>query len=266
VGEAGGVTDRIERLSIAERWLADAFEIWEIPAGLVQMHVDMSAATRAIQGWRARGVHATVTTLVVRAAALALARVPRAHQLLAGYRRLRPSSVDIGLSVGGTTNYAPVAVVRGADALGVPELTEALRRGAEEARVGEAKMLRDLSRFGWLLPFRWLRRLVLRAFFRSLAARRQLAGTFQITSLQSDVAVSLQFVSTSVLAMGRVAERVIAVAGQPVVRPTVTLSLSLDHRALDGVSALGLLEAIQRILEDGGELMPPGAAQPSSLS
>ncbi len=41
----------------------------------------------------------------------------------------------------------------------------------------------------------------------------------------------------AILAVGRIADRVVAVNGQPAVRPMVTLTLSGDHRVVDGAQA-----------------------------
>jgi hypothetical protein len=41
----------------------------------------------------------------------------------------------------------------------------------------------------------------------------------------------------AILAVGRIADRVVAVNGQPVVRPMLTLTLSSDHRVVDGAQA-----------------------------
>jgi len=41
----------------------------------------------------------------------------------------------------------------------------------------------------------------------------------------------------AILAVGRIADRVVAVGGQPVVRPMVTMTLSSDHRVVDGARA-----------------------------
>jgi pyruvate dehydrogenase E2 component (dihydrolipoamide acetyltransferase) len=66
-------------------------------------------------------------------------------------------------------------------------------------------------------------------------------GTFTITNLGmynvdsfSAIIVSPQ---AAILAVGRITDRVIAVNGQPAVRPMVTLTLSSDHRVVDGAQA-----------------------------
>jgi pyruvate dehydrogenase E2 component (dihydrolipoamide acetyltransferase) len=41
----------------------------------------------------------------------------------------------------------------------------------------------------------------------------------------------------AVLAVGRIADRVVPVNGQPGIRPMLTLTLSSDHRVVDGAQA-----------------------------
>jgi pyruvate dehydrogenase E2 component (dihydrolipoamide acetyltransferase) len=66
-------------------------------------------------------------------------------------------------------------------------------------------------------------------------------GTFTITNLGmynidafSAIIVSPQ---AAILAVGRIGDRVVAVNGQPAVRPMLTLTLSSDHRVVDGAQA-----------------------------
>jgi len=251
--------DGVERLSMAERWLADAFEHFRLPAGFVAEEVEMSRVVAAKAAWQARGARVTFTAFVARAAALALQRHPEVHLLLDGYKRVRPGAVDLGISVAGTTNFAPVVVLRSAEDKGVAELAGELEQLAEAARAGEAQAMRDLGRVAWLGPFRWLRRLVLRLLLGAHFFRRKLVGTFQISTLPADVVTVFQFMTSAVLGVGRVRERVIARDGAPAVRPTMYLTLAIDHRVLDGARAATLMGEIRRLLEDGAELQPPAA-------
>jgi pyruvate dehydrogenase E2 component (dihydrolipoamide acetyltransferase) len=66
-------------------------------------------------------------------------------------------------------------------------------------------------------------------------------GTFTITNLGmynidafSAIIVTPQ---AAILAVGRISDRVVAVNGQPAVRPMLTLTLSSDHRVVDGAQA-----------------------------
>jgi len=54
----------------------------------------------------------------------------------------------------------------------------------------------------------------------------------------------------AILAVGRITERVVAVNGQPAVQPTLVLTLSCDHRALDGARAAQFLGALAELVEE----------------
>ena len=54
----------------------------------------------------------------------------------------------------------------------------------------------------------------------------------------------------AILAVGRIADRVVAVNGQPAVRPTMVLTLSCDHRALDGARGAQFLSALADLIEE----------------
>jgi pyruvate dehydrogenase E2 component (dihydrolipoamide acetyltransferase) len=58
----------------------------------------------------------------------------------------------------------------------------------------------------------------------------------------------------AILAVGRIVERVVPVSGQPAVRPMMTLSLSCDHRVVDGARGARFLAHVARLLEDPPEL------------
>jgi len=54
----------------------------------------------------------------------------------------------------------------------------------------------------------------------------------------------------AILAVGSIADRVIAVAGQPTIRPMMTLTLSCDHRVVDGVRAASFLNDLVENLRE----------------
>jgi pyruvate dehydrogenase E2 component (dihydrolipoamide acetyltransferase) len=54
----------------------------------------------------------------------------------------------------------------------------------------------------------------------------------------------------AILAVGRIADRVVAVNGQPTVQPTMVLTLSCDHRALDGAHGAQFLGALADLIEE----------------
>jgi pyruvate dehydrogenase E2 component (dihydrolipoamide acetyltransferase) len=54
----------------------------------------------------------------------------------------------------------------------------------------------------------------------------------------------------AILAVGRIADRVVAVKGQPAVAPMMALTLSCDHRALDGARGAQFLGALADLVEE----------------
>jgi len=59
----------------------------------------------------------------------------------------------------------------------------------------------------------------------------------------------------AILAVARIADRVVAVAGQPSVRPMMTLTLSSDHRVVDGARAAAFLNDLAEALGNPEECL-----------
>jgi pyruvate dehydrogenase E2 component (dihydrolipoamide acetyltransferase) len=60
----------------------------------------------------------------------------------------------------------------------------------------------------------------------------------------------------AILAVGAIADRVVAVAGKPAVRPLMTLTLSCDHRVADGARAALFLSELAEALREPRSLLP----------
>ncbi len=78
-------------------------------------------------------------------------------------------------------------------------------------------------------------------------------GTFTISNLGMFGVDAFSAIITppqaAVLAVGRIADRVVAVDGQPAVRPMMTITLSSDHRVVDGAQAAVFLNDLTGALE-----------------
>jgi pyruvate dehydrogenase E2 component (dihydrolipoamide acetyltransferase) len=78
-------------------------------------------------------------------------------------------------------------------------------------------------------------------------------GTFTISNLGMYGVDAFSAIITppqaAILAVGRIADRVIAANGQPVVRPMMTITLSSDHRVVDGAQAAAFLNDLAASLE-----------------
>jgi NADP-dependent 3-hydroxy acid dehydrogenase YdfG/acyl carrier protein len=242
--------DQIDTIPMGERWLSDGFRVIPAAGGYAQRMVDMTQATRALRLLGEAGFRGTFTHVFVRAAALALARNPRLHQTVIGYRKLTPGSVDIGLSMAGQTTYAPVVVLPGMDRTPLPAVVGIVEDATAISRVKEERDLQNLRRTGWITPFGFFRRFVIRVLQKMFWFRRRLVGTFQVTGVPTvDAAIPLQFYAGSILAFGRVRDAVVAVDGRVEVRPMVSLAVCVDHVSRDSLRGATLLGEIANILE-----------------
>jgi pyruvate dehydrogenase E2 component (dihydrolipoamide acetyltransferase) len=60
----------------------------------------------------------------------------------------------------------------------------------------------------------------------------------------------------AILAVGRLAADVVAVDGEPAVRAVIRVTLSCDHRVVDGVLGARFLTALDEALQDPESLDP----------
>jgi pyruvate dehydrogenase E2 component (dihydrolipoamide acetyltransferase) len=83
-------------------------------------------------------------------------------------------------------------------------------------------------------------------------------GTFTISNLGmygvDAFTAIINAPQAAILAVGRVVDRVVPVAGQPAVRPMLTLSLSCDHRVVDGARGASFLATVAELIEDPSRL------------
>jgi len=84
-------------------------------------------------------------------------------------------------------------------------------------------------------------------------------GTFTITNLGmynidafSAIIVAPQ---AAILAVGRISDRVVAVNGQPAVRPMLTLTLSSDHRVVDGAQAAQFMNDLAEAIRNPASVL-----------
>ncbi len=161
--------------------------------------------------------------LAVKAAARALKEHPRlnAVQEEDGYRLI--DQVNIGVAVSLTEGLL-TAVIRDADAKGLDHIAAESRELARKTREG-------------------------------LATPDEVSGgTFTITNLGTyDVDGFTPIINppqVAILGLGRVAEKPVVRNGQLAVGRTMFLSLTFDHRIVDGAPAADFLRAIKSNLED----------------
>jgi pyruvate dehydrogenase E2 component (dihydrolipoamide acetyltransferase) len=86
-------------------------------------------------------------------------------------------------------------------------------------------------------------------------------GTFTISNLGMLKVDSFTAIITppqsAVLAVGAVSDRVVAIGGKPVVRPVMTLTLSSDHRVVDGARAAAFMNDLVEAIREPDKWLRP---------
>lgn len=101
--------------------------------------------------------------------------------------------------------------------------------------------------------------LVERASVNKLKPADITGGTFTLTNLGMYGIDAFNAIinapQAAILAVGRIADRVVAINGQPAVRPMMTLTLSCDHRVVDGAHAAQFLDALANLIQEPWALL-----------
>jgi pyruvate dehydrogenase E2 component (dihydrolipoamide acetyltransferase) len=71
-------------------------------------------------------------------------------------------------------------------------------------------------------------------------------GMYQVDAFSAIISAP----QAAILAVGSMTDRVVPVAGQPVIRPMMTLTLSCDHRVVDGARAASFLTDLVESLRE----------------
>lgn len=216
--------------------------------------VDMTAVQKHRALGRHEGLRYSVVTYVLHAAGRALDRHPEANAAISG--SLRPqvaqyTGVDGKLALDKTMNGRRIvlsAVLPGLNRAGIDEIQLGVTRlrGADPALAPEFAAARALQRippsFG---------RLLYRAAVRPLRGRPERLGTFAVTSLGHSVVDSLHSVggTTTTFGVGRILERPVVRDDRITIAPMMRLSLTFDHRVIDGGEAAEVLADVKAGLE-----------------
>ena len=101
--------------------------------------------------------------------------------------------------------------------------------------------------------------LAARARDRELAPEEMQGGTFTITNfgaIGGEYATPIiNYPETAILGLGAIEERAVAQDGEVVAKPTLPLSLSIDHRVIDGAEAGAFTNEVMEYLRDPNKLL-----------
>jgi pyruvate dehydrogenase E2 component (dihydrolipoamide acetyltransferase) len=216
-----GTVGRLMAVRTAQSWTT-------VPHFFVTRDVDAGALLEtqgrlSVEVERAKGVKATLTDLLVALVARVLAKHPRINASWAAEGIRQNSDINVAIAVA-VEEGVVAPVLRKANLSKVAEIAVRRKELAERAKSGHLQPA-DIT-----------------------------GGTFTISNLgMYNVDAFTAIIvppQAGILAVGRAADRVIAVEGRPAVRPMMTLTLSTDHRVADGArAALFMKDLVEAIRE-----------------
>jgi pyruvate dehydrogenase E2 component (dihydrolipoamide acetyltransferase) len=204
-------------------------EAWEAPAFQITMTADMSAAIRLREALVERTgegeTRPTYSDILTKVCAVALMRHRAMNALFAGDEIQLQPTANVGIAVA-IPNGLVVPVLRNCEAKTIPQLAAERADVVERTRGGKLQA-QDLE-----------------------------GGSFTISNLgmygvERFVAV-LNPPQAGILAVGAIEERAVARDGEVVARPVMEMTLTCDHRSVDGATASEFLRTVKQFLEEPG--------------
>jgi len=171
--------------------------------------------------WRGHGVVVTFTALAVRAVALALSDHPRLNARLSDGQIIESAEVNIGVAVDDARGLM-VPVIRRADVRALRDVAEELSKLARKVESNELSLAEVTD------------------------------GTFTVTSLETlgvdAFTPVLNPPQAAILGIGRVRSKPVVDSDRIEVGQVTTLSLTFDHRIVDGAPAARFLDRVAQLL------------------
>jgi pyruvate dehydrogenase E2 component (dihydrolipoamide acetyltransferase) len=220
----------VQQLSSMRKTIARRLtEAWQAPVFQLSVTVDMGRALelrkRLVELQDDGAVKPTISDLLTKVSAAALMRHRAVNALYKGDAVELYPTANIGIAVA-VPNGLVVPVIQGCERKSIAEIAAARALIVERARGGKLQQS-DLD-----------------------------GGTFTISNLgmygiERFIAV-LNPPQAAILAVGSTEDRVVAVDGRPAVRPRMEITLTCDHRAVDGATGAEFLRDLKAFLEEPG--------------
>jgi pyruvate dehydrogenase E2 component (dihydrolipoamide acetyltransferase) len=193
-----------------------------VPHFYLTVEIEMDAAMQIRDEAKALDSKVSVNDIVVKAAAIALRRMPKVNVSLQGDQVLQYQNVDVGIAVAIEEGLI-TPIILDADQKGLAAISAEARDLAERARK------------------------------RALKPQEYTGGSITISNLgmfgvDSFVAV-INPPQAAIVAVGQVAEKAVVRNGQVVIRKIMTATLSGDHRIIDGALGAEYLRELKGLLE-----------------
>ncbi|WP_228002664.1 dihydrolipoamide acetyltransferase family protein [Nocardia australiensis] len=194
-------------------YLTSAIDVTELLAFRAEINASLQAAGAG---------KVSINDLIVKAVAVTLRADPSLNVSFAGDKLLRHNGIHLGVAVAIAAGLV-VPVIRDADRKSVSAIAAESRDKAERARE------------------------------RKLRANEMSGGTFTISNLGmfgiEQFTAVINPPEAAILAVGAVTDGLHLEDGQVVVRKVLRVTLSADHRAVDGATAAQFLQQLRQLLE-----------------
>ena len=217
------------RKTVARR-LAES--LGPVPHFFLTVDVDMmralAARGRVNEILAAQGAKASVNDLVIKATAVALTHHPECNAWWQGTSIRRFNSVHMGVAVA-VPDGLITPVVRDAHAKGLAQIGREVRELAGRARE------------------------------KRLQPHEYTGSTFSISNLGmfgiEEFTAVINPPEAGILAVGAVEERAVVVDGQVVAQPRMRITMSCDHRVIDGAQGARFLATLKSFLEEPAAIL-----------
>jgi pyruvate dehydrogenase E2 component (dihydrolipoamide acetyltransferase) len=194
----------------------------EIPHYYLTADLQLDALLKRREALTAQDIEASLNDLIVHAAALALMDVPEVNANLVGDEIRRFAHADVAVAVA-TDDGLVTPVLRAAETLSIQELSGTLRQLTEKARAGQLERA-DIE-----------------------------GGSFTVSNLgMFDIRQFTAIINppqVAILAVGAARPRITLDDAQPVTVTEMTVTLSCDHRVVDGAVGARFLQALRERIE-----------------
>ena len=208
------------RKAIARNMLAS---VQTSPTVTFNLGIDMSEMKRYREQLKAKEIKVSYTDLLVKFVSKALTEFPLLNCSVEDNKIIYKHYVNMGVAV---------ALDNG---LVVPNITDADKKSLTEISA-EVKELAKLAREGKLPP------------------EKLRGGTFTITNLGMYGIESFTPIinqpEVAILGVNTMEDKVVVVGGEMVIRPIMNLSLTADHRVVDGSVAAQFLQRVKSLMEN----------------
>ena len=169
------------------------------------------------------GIRVSYNDIIVKACAVALKKYPYINSTLKDETIILQDRINIGVAVSLTEGLI-VPVVRDADKKTIAEISKEVKELAGKAKAGK------------LMPNEYK------------------GGTFTVSNLgMFDVTQFTAIINqpeSAILAVGAIKDTFVPVDGQPVAKPIMKVTLSCDHRVIDGAVGAQFLRFLKSMLEN----------------